>query len=109
MYLEALGTKILILNSMEAVTDLLEKRGANYSHRPELVMGCELMGLSKVRLLPVPRESHSIRRTDSIHDALRQYVEGNQKTYADVLWSRASKEVLSCPGRHYGVAPWRSP
>ena len=39
---------MLILNSMDAINDLLEKRGDIYSCRPTLTMGGELVGLDQV-------------------------------------------------------------
>ncbi|KAF7980657.1 hypothetical protein HWV62_37069 [Athelia sp. TMB] len=44
IYLDVLGTPIVVLNSFEAVTELLEKRAAVYSDRPRFVMVQELMG-----------------------------------------------------------------
>ena len=38
VYLEAFGKPIVILNSAEATTELLEKRSSNYSDRPEMTM-----------------------------------------------------------------------
>lgn len=49
--LNVLGTKILVLNSHKAVTDLLEKRGNVYSDRPVFIAVGELMGLNRVRSL----------------------------------------------------------
>ncbi|PFH46821.1 hypothetical protein AMATHDRAFT_153743 [Amanita thiersii Skay4041] len=43
MYFEAFGQSFLILSSMKRVKDLLEKRSANYSDRPRMVMVLELM------------------------------------------------------------------
>jgi hypothetical protein len=38
VWFETLGRGILVLNSWEAVNDLLERRGAVYSSRPVLKM-----------------------------------------------------------------------
>ena len=38
LHLSVLGKSIVVLNSEEAATDLLDKRSANYSNRPELAM-----------------------------------------------------------------------
>ncbi|KAF9025348.1 cytochrome P450 [Hymenopellis radicata] len=46
IFLEVLGKKLLILDSVEAVNDLLEKRSPNYSNRPTFPMFA-LMGLNK--------------------------------------------------------------
>ncbi|KAF8064434.1 cytochrome P450 [Lyophyllum atratum] len=43
MYLHVLGRPIIVLNSVEAAVDLLDKRSANYSDRPRFVL-FELMG-----------------------------------------------------------------
>lgn len=45
--LNMLGTDLIILNSYEAATDLLDKRGAIYSDRPVLTMLGELCVLSR--------------------------------------------------------------
>ncbi|PPQ70878.1 putative Dimethyltryptamine 4-hydroxylase (PsiH) [Gymnopilus dilepis] len=44
IYLNAGGTEMVILNTLEAITDLLEKRGSIYSGRFESTMVNELMG-----------------------------------------------------------------
>jgi len=38
MYLEALGTKVLVLSSVKVIEDLLEGRSSIYSDRPHLPM-----------------------------------------------------------------------
>ena len=42
VYMKALGSHLLVLNSFEAARDLLDKKGALYSSRPRLVMINEL-------------------------------------------------------------------
>lgn len=42
-----LGTTIVVLNSLEASIELLEKRSAIYSSRPTLVFGGQLCGWGK--------------------------------------------------------------
>ncbi|KAK7055270.1 cytochrome P450 [Favolaschia claudopus] len=42
-----LGNNVLVLNSLEAINDLLDRKGSNYSHRPELVFCGELMGVNQ--------------------------------------------------------------
>lgn len=48
VYVEALGNRLLILNTLEAVSDLLESRHAIYSDRPKFTMVGELMKLDGV-------------------------------------------------------------
>lgn len=42
----------MILNTMEVVTDLLERKAVIYSDRPSFVMVGELMGLNQVSISP---------------------------------------------------------
>ncbi|EMD37282.1 hypothetical protein CERSUDRAFT_153819 [Gelatoporia subvermispora B] len=51
--LDAMGTYIVVLNSLSAATDLLEKRSTVYSDRPWMTMLSELVGLGwSLPLLP---------------------------------------------------------
>ncbi|KAL0066768.1 hypothetical protein AAF712_006159 [Marasmius tenuissimus] len=47
LYLNAVGTKIVVLNSQEACWDLLENRSGIYSSRPPLPMLIDLLGWDK--------------------------------------------------------------
>jgi hypothetical protein len=38
LFFETFGTKWVVLNSLRAAVELLEKRGANYADRPRFVM-----------------------------------------------------------------------
>ncbi|KAJ7083067.1 cytochrome P450 [Mycena belliarum] len=51
VYIHGLGNSIVILNSLDAITDLLTKHGHLYSERPIFTMVGELMGLD--RSMPV--------------------------------------------------------
>ncbi|KAG5648072.1 hypothetical protein DXG03_007107 [Asterophora parasitica] len=44
IYIYVLGNPILVLNTAKAASDLLEKRGSNYSSRPTRTMVVELCG-----------------------------------------------------------------
>ncbi|KAF8876756.1 cytochrome P450 [Infundibulicybe gibba] len=46
IHLNIFGRPLIILNSMKATTELLDKRSANYSDRPRLIMADELVGLN---------------------------------------------------------------
>jgi len=48
--LKALGNTVIILNTLDVVKDLFEKRGNNYSDRVVLAMAGEMMGLDQVGL-----------------------------------------------------------
>ncbi|KAF5325396.1 hypothetical protein D9619_009676 [Psilocybe cf. subviscida] len=43
---EVLGQRIIVLNSLEAAQELFEKRSANYSDRPRMLMHSELSGFN---------------------------------------------------------------
>ncbi|KAJ7149461.1 cytochrome P450 [Mycena crocata] len=45
VYMNIFGNSIVVLNTMDAIVDLLERRAGNYSHRPVFTMAGELMGL----------------------------------------------------------------
>lgn len=47
MYLHVLGIGLVFINSPEAASDLLDKRGSIYSDKPSLVMSGELCVLSR--------------------------------------------------------------
>ncbi|KAF8705404.1 cytochrome p450, partial [Rhizoctonia solani] len=46
-YLSILGKPLIVVNSMQIASDLLDKRSANYSERPTFQMAGEIMGWSK--------------------------------------------------------------
>ncbi|KAJ7495387.1 cytochrome P450 [Mycena latifolia] len=53
LHLNLAGQSMIVLSSMEAATELLEKRSAMYSDRPEMPMVTELMGWDfNVALMP---------------------------------------------------------
>lgn len=52
VYANILGQELVILNSMEAVNDLLDTRSQNYSDRPVFTMVGELMKAENVSKVP---------------------------------------------------------
>lgn len=51
VYAEVFGSPVLVLNSLEAVNDLIDKRASTYSSRPQLYVIGELMNMNEVRPL----------------------------------------------------------
>lgn len=49
IHVKAFGHAVVVLNDIQALSDLLDKRGQVYSDRPKLVMAGEMMGLGQVR------------------------------------------------------------
>ncbi|KAF9018942.1 cytochrome P450 [Hymenopellis radicata] len=77
VYLHGLGNSVLALNTMEAIEDLLVKRGNIYSHRPIFTVVGELIGLdNSTPLLSYGLEWRAHRKLANIvlaHDAVQQY------------------------------------
>ena len=44
----ALGRSVLVVNDSIIAKEFFDKRGKNYSHRPQTTMAGELIGLSRV-------------------------------------------------------------
>ncbi|KAK7037675.1 hypothetical protein VNI00_010900 [Paramarasmius palmivorus] len=51
VHFHGLGYKVVFLNTLEAINDLLEKRSHLYSHRPVFTLGGELMGMDQSMVL----------------------------------------------------------
>ncbi|OCH91964.1 cytochrome P450 [Obba rivulosa] len=47
VYFHGFGKSVLVINSLEAMNDLLDKRANKYSDRPMLIFGSELVGLNR--------------------------------------------------------------
>lgn len=48
VFFHGLGTNVLVLNTQQRITDLLEKRATTYSDRPRFTVATEMMGLGQV-------------------------------------------------------------
>jgi cytochrome P450 len=51
VYINALGQEMIILNSSKAAVDLFDKRSANYSDRPIVMMCGEIVGWNRSMVL----------------------------------------------------------
>ncbi|KAG1726072.1 cytochrome P450 [Suillus paluster] len=92
VYAEALGNSILILNTIESVTDLLVKKPSVYSDRPTFTMVGELMGLDKsmpmLQYGTTWREHRKLSRMALSPDAVKKYYGVQEDTiamYVDTL------------------------
>ncbi|OBZ74344.1 O-methylsterigmatocystin oxidoreductase [Grifola frondosa] len=47
VFFHGMGNTVLVLNTMKAITGLLDRRGDIYSHRPQFTVVGELMGLNR--------------------------------------------------------------
>ncbi|KAG6825741.1 hypothetical protein H0H92_002603, partial [Tricholoma furcatifolium] len=88
VYYHGLGNSILVLNSMESISDLLVKKGNTYSSRPYLVVACELMSLvESTAFIPFGRQWRLHRKFSRIalnRDMVKRY-EGTLSGIANAL------------------------
>ncbi|ESK91872.1 cytochrome p450 [Moniliophthora roreri MCA 2997] len=60
IYFHGLGYRVVVLNALEAINQLLEKRSDVYSHRPQFVLAGELMGLNQVRIFCLWQRAYTV-------------------------------------------------
>ncbi|KLO16115.1 cytochrome P450 [Schizopora paradoxa] len=76
-FMRACGQSVLVINSLKAAKDLLDKRGTTYAHRPSLVMAGELMGLDQsiglMAYCPRLTESRRLAHRALSNDAIKRY------------------------------------
>ncbi|EMD35960.1 hypothetical protein CERSUDRAFT_115908 [Gelatoporia subvermispora B] len=93
---KGLGNHALVLNSLQAMNDLLDKRGNNNSHRPISIYGGELLGLNEsVVFLPYGEEWRAQRKLAHMalsSTAIKQYC-SMQEDIAAIL----AKDLLDSP------------
>lgn len=102
VYVEALGNRILILNSLEAVLDLLESRPAIYSDRPTFTMLGELMELDNSMSLRQYGDPSWRRQRKAAHLALSPEAVRN---YSDLISDNVAKYVDSLLDKPDDFAP----
>lgn len=59
LFFRGLGSHVLVLNSMKAINDLLDKRSSVYSNRPTFTVVGELMGLGQVSSSSAPQSANT--------------------------------------------------
>lgn len=101
MYLNVLGKPMLVLGSMEAATDLLEKRSANYSSKPPSAMAD--LSVPVLSSYAHPRcilHAHALMCSHRIGIGWNVALLGNQ----DEHWRRQRRELHRFLGTPVGVA-----
>ncbi|KAJ7764870.1 cytochrome P450 [Mycena metata] len=95
-----LGTTILVLNSMEAINDLLDRRASIYSHRPIFTFLGEIMGVDQgIPMLqhgPEWRLQRKLAASGLNSTAVRRYIP-LQEDLAALL----AKKLLDSPERFF--------
>ncbi|KAG2335457.1 cytochrome P450 [Suillus weaverae] len=103
VYAEALGNSILILNTIESVTDLLVKKPSIYSDRPIFTMAGELMTLDNVSLrqsMPMLqygttwREHRKLSRMALSPDAVKRYHRVQEDIIAMYMPSKTAGRII---------------
>ncbi|RDB19701.1 hypothetical protein Hypma_013169 [Hypsizygus marmoreus] len=96
VFFHGLGNKILALNSLSAINDLLEKRGSQYSHRPVFTVVGELMALGQsMPLLPYGQEWRQHRKL--AHVALNPTATRKYHSVQEDLAALLNKALLDDP------------
>ncbi|CCM02014.1 uncharacterized protein FIBRA_04090 [Fibroporia radiculosa] len=90
IHLDAMGQPIIILNSIQAAKDLLDKRSSIYSGRPHMVMACDLIGYAQGFVLQPYGEEWRKQRKIVNQDFNQSVVQ----RYYDVQETQARKLVL---------------
>lgn len=86
MSVTALGQRIVILGSLEATLDLLEKRSAIYSDRPYLALTGDLVGHQRtIPLCPYGDRMKKLRRLFTKTLGTRQLVESFEPMIGESL------------------------
>ncbi|THH16796.1 hypothetical protein EW146_g3913 [Bondarzewia mesenterica] len=100
VYLHGLGTKVLVLNSIEIINDLLDKRGNIYSHRPVFTVVGELMALGQsMPLLPYGKEWREHRKL--AHRALSAGAVKKYHIVQEDLAALLNKDFLEKPDEFF--------
>ncbi|KAM5543795.1 hypothetical protein V8D89_002412 [Ganoderma adspersum] len=96
VFFHGLGNNILVLNSMKAINDLLEKRGSIYSDRPSFTVVGDLMGLGQsMPLLPCREEWRAHRKL--AYTALNATAVKRYHIIQEDLAAILSKQILETP------------
>nr|VWP02507.1 Arg-6 protein [Ganoderma boninense] len=92
VFFHGLGNRVLVLNSMKAINDLLEKKGSIYSDRPSFTVVGDLMGLGQVRRKPL----QAVRKL--AYTALNATAVKRYHVIQEDLAAILSKQILETPG-----------
>ncbi|KAI0644111.1 cytochrome P450 [Trametes meyenii] len=96
VFFHGLGNSILVLNSMDAVSDLLEKRGNIYSDRPHLMVVGEMMGLAQAIPMQQYGDEWRIQRKLA-HTALSISTVQKYHVIQEDLAALMSRQILETP------------
>ncbi|KAI0746389.1 cytochrome P450 [Daedaleopsis nitida] len=96
VFFHGFGTRVLVLNSMNAINDLLEKRSRIYSDRPVYTVACELIGLGNgIPLLPYNEQLRVQRKL--VHSALSPVLVKNYHAVQEDLAALLCQQLIEDP------------
>ncbi|KAF7980673.1 hypothetical protein HWV62_37101 [Athelia sp. TMB] len=105
IYLNVLGTPIVVLNSFDAVTELLEKRAAIYSDRPHFVMVQDLLLESPAQWIDICNSQSSATILEIAYGIRAEKYQDPHIDAAE-LAMRLSSDALT-PGKYLvDTLPW---
>ncbi|KAH0582171.1 hypothetical protein H2248_011822 [Termitomyces sp. 'cryptogamus'] len=100
VFFHGLGSNILVLNTLEAIEDLLDKRATVYSSRPFFTVVSELMGLGQsIPLLPYGTEWRELRKM--AHAALSTSATQKYHTTQEDLSALLNVALLNDPANFF--------
>ncbi|KAG1767145.1 cytochrome P450 [Suillus occidentalis] len=95
VYVQILGNKLLVLNDMESMRELLEKRSQKYSDRPSFVMA-KYMGIeNNLSFAPYGPDWRQGRKL--IHGTVNQEAVKNYHVLQENITARFLKDIVECP------------
>ncbi|KAG7089831.1 hypothetical protein E1B28_011478 [Marasmius oreades] len=102
IYLHGLGNKVLVLNSLTAINDLLHKRSSVYSHRPILTVASELMQLTR-SLVFMPYGSEWREHRKLAHLALGLTAVKKYQVIQEDITVLLCKDILETPQNFHSL------
>ncbi|EMD35994.1 hypothetical protein CERSUDRAFT_52911 [Gelatoporia subvermispora B] len=102
VYFQGLGKSVLVVNSLKAILDLLEKRANNYSDRPVLIFGNDLIGMNRTFLFADYGEEWRAQRKLA-HAALGPSAVKDYISMQENVSIELSRELIKAPQDFYSL------
>lgn len=104
-HIRAFDKHVIILNTMQSALDLLEKRGANYSDRPQLPMIGDLMGFNWV-ITAMPYGDYWRLHRRALHQHFNESALKSLRGKQERLAARFLKALLDTPEDWWSLTHW---
>ncbi|OCH86990.1 cytochrome P450 [Obba rivulosa] len=96
-----LGNKVLVLNILEAINELFDRRASNYFHRPASVVGGELMHLNEQSMIFMPYGPEWRAHRKLAHAALNPAQVKGYHTLQEDIAALFAKALVDTPHDFY--------